>query len=76
MVQKEKQVNVNFNLDQINSSCINYNQYIQNKIKNKLIMKTINYTCFKLEEKAMRSVKRNKNNFVNVIEEIFVMSIG
>ena len=76
MVQKEKQVNVNFNLDQINSSCINYNQYIQNKIKNKLIMKTINYTCFKLEEKAMRSVKRNKNNFVNVIEETFVMSIG
>ena len=76
MVQKEKQVSVYFNLDQINSSCINYNQYIQNKIKNKLIMKTINYTCFKLEEKAMRSVKRNKNSFVNVIEETFVMSIG
>ena len=33
MVQKEKQVNVNFNLNQINYWLINYNKYIQNKIK-------------------------------------------
>ena len=29
-------VNVNFNFNQRNSWCINYNQHIQNKIKNKL----------------------------------------
>ena len=26
-------------------------------------MKAINYTCFKLEEKTTRSVKKNKSNF-------------
>ena len=30
-------------------------------------MKAINYTYFKLEEKTTRSVKENKNNFINVI---------
>ena len=76
MVLKEKQVSVNFNLNQINSWCINYNQYIQNKIKNKLHMKAINYAFFKLGEKATRSVKKNKNNFINIIGDKFPMSIG
>ena len=30
-------------------------------------MKAINYVCFKLEENAVRSGKKNKNNFINVI---------
>ena len=30
-------------------------------------MKVIDYTCFKLEEKATRSVKINKNNCINII---------
>ena len=64
-----------FNLNQINSWCINYNQYMQNKIKSKLFMKAINYKCFKLEEKATRSVTRKKNNFINVTENKFAMSL-
>ena len=32
-VTKEKQVKINFNFTQINSWCINFHQYIQNKIK-------------------------------------------
>ena len=61
----------------MNSWCIHYNQYIQNEIKNKLCMKAINYTCFKLEKKpTSRSVKKNKNNFINVIGDKFAMSIG
>ena len=47
----------NFNLNQINSWSINYNQYIQNMIKNKIRMKAINYEFLKLEEKASRKVK-------------------
>ena len=62
MVHKEEQVNGNFNLTQITLWCICYNQYIQNKIKNKLFMKAVNYACFKLEEKITGSVKQNKNN--------------
>ena len=62
---------LNFNLNQIKSWCINYNQYIQNK----LCLKAINYGCFKLEEKATGSVKNNKNNFINVIGDKFTMSI-
>ena len=46
---------------------MNYNQYNQNKIKNKLGMRAVNYACFKLEEKATRSVKKNKNNFITII---------
>ena len=38
-------------------------------------MKTINYACFKLEEKATTSVKKKKNNFINVIGDKFAMSI-
>ena len=38
-------------------------------------MKTINYAYFKLEEKTTRSVKNDKNNFINVIGDKFVMSI-
>ena len=53
MVHKEKQVNVNFNLNQLNSWYISYNQYIQNKLH----IKAMNYACFKLEEKATRSVE-------------------
>ena len=74
MVNKEKQVNINFSLTQINSWCINYNHYIPKKIQNKLRMKATNYGCFKLEEKTTRSVKKNKNNFINVIGDIFAMS--
>ena len=36
-------------------------------------MKAINYACFKLDERATRSVK-NKN-FINVIGDKFTMSI-
>ena len=46
-----------------------------NKIKNKLYVKAINYGCFKLEEKAIRSVKKNKNNFINAIADKVFMSI-
>ena len=63
LVYKEQQVNINFHLTQINSWYISYNQYIQNKIKNKLCIKAINYACFKLEEKITRDVKKNKSNF-------------
>ena len=47
----------------MNSWCINYNQYIQNWIKKKLYTKAINYASFKLEEKATRSVKKNKKTW-------------
>ena len=31
----------------MNSWCINYNQYkIKNRIKNKFLMKAVNYACF------------------------------
>ena len=70
-----KQVNVNFKLNQINSSCTNYNDYIQNKIKNKSRMKEISFTCLKLEVKATRSVKKNKNNFINIVGDKFAMRI-
>ena len=48
---------------------------MQNKIKNKLHMKAINYTCFKLEEKDTRTIKKNKNIFINVRGDKFAMSI-
>ena len=32
-------------------------------------MKAINYVCFKLEEKATTSVKKN-NNYINVIGDL------
>ena len=38
-------------------------------------MKAINDACFKLEEKANRSVKKKKNNFISVVEDKFIMSI-
>ena len=39
-------------------------------------MKAINYACFKLEEKTItRSVKKNKNSFINVTVDKFAMSI-
>ena len=38
-------------------------------------MKAINYVYFKLEEKASRSIKTNKNNFKTVIRDKFIMSI-
>ena len=75
MIYKEKKENVNFNLTQMNSWYMRYNQYIQNKNKNKLHMKAINYTCFKLGEKTTRNVKKNKNNFINVTGDKFAMSI-
>ena len=33
-----------------------------------------NNKCFKLEEKATRRVKKNKNNFISVIGDKFAMS--
>ena len=38
-------------------------------------MKAINYARLKLEEKANRSAKKNKNNFINVIGDDFTISI-
>ena len=38
-------------------------------------MKAINYTCFKLEEKATRKVIMNKSNFINFIGDKFAKSI-
>ena len=38
-------------------------------------MERINYACFKLEEKAFRSVKKNKNNFISVIGNKFATGI-
>ena len=32
-------------------------------------MKAISYACFKLKEKATRTVKKNKNNVINGIGE-------
>ena len=52
-----KVVNVNFNLTQINSWSINYNQWIQNKIEIKLHMKSINCACCKLG-KNTRSISK------------------
>ena len=52
-----------FLFNQIKFWCVNYNQYIQNKIKKKLTMKAINYVCYKLDEKATISVKKNKKQF-------------
>ena len=63
-----------FNLNRIKPWCVNYNQHIQ-KTKNKLCMKAINYAYSKLEEKATRSVKNDKNNFINLIGYKFNMSI-
>ena len=39
-------------------------------------MKAINYPSSKLEEKATKSIKKNNNNFINVIGDKFTMSIG
>ena len=38
-------------------------------------MKAINYACFKLEQKITVSVKKNKRNFINIIEDKFARSI-
>ena len=54
---------------------INYNQYIQNKIKSKLCVKAINYACFKLEEKTTRGVKKIKNNFISITRDNFAVHI-
>ena len=37
-------------------------------------MKAINHACFRLVEKATRSVKKNKNNFIKVIVNTFAIS--
>ena len=37
------------------------------KSKPELCMKAINCACLKLEEKGTRSVKKSKNNFINII---------
>ena len=38
-------------------------------------MRAITFVCFKLEEKPIRSVEKNKNNFINIMRDIFAMSI-
>ena len=38
-------------------------------------MKATNYACFKLEEETTESVKKNKNNFINVRGDEFAISI-
>ena len=38
-------------------------------------MKVTNYGCFKMEEKNTRSVKKNKNNFINVTGDKSAKSI-
>ena len=38
-------------------------------------MKAINYACFKLEEKPTKSVKKDKNNFINIIGEEFAIAL-
>ena len=61
---------VNVNL-LINSWCIYKLKSVhvkQNqKKKKKIHMKAINRACLRLEEKATRSVKMNKNYFINII---------
>ena len=38
-------------------------------------MKAISCGCFKLEEKITKNVKKIKNNFINIIEDKFGMSV-
>ena len=38
-------------------------------------MRAMKPACFKLEEKATRSVKNNKNSFISIIGEKFALSI-
>ena len=72
--RKTSKCEPNFNLNQINSQYINYNQYIQ-KIENKLRLKAINHAYSKLEEQVTKSVKKNKNNFITVIGAKLAMNI-
>ena len=37
-------------------------------------MKAINHAYFKLEEKTFKSVKKNKNSFINAIGDKFALS--
>ena len=37
-------------------------------------MKAINYACFRLEEEIIRTVTKNKSNFINIIGDPFAMS--
>ena len=60
MIQTEQQVHFNFNPTQINSWCISYNQYIQNKIKNKLRIKAIIMYASNWEKKTLEVLKRIK----------------
>ena len=64
--RKTRICKLSFNLSQISSWCLNYKLYIQNKMKNKLQMKALNYACFKPEEKTTRSVKKNKDRFAKL----------
>ena len=72
--KKKSKCDLYFNLNQVNSWFINCNLYTQNKIKNKLCVEVINYACFKMAEKASRSVKKNRN-CINVLGDKFPMSI-
>ena len=47
-----------------------YNPYSQTKTTNKFHTKAMSYTCFKLEEKTTRNVKKKKSNFIIVIGDI------
>ena len=56
-ITNERQVTFNYKLNQINSWCINYNQYISNKTKKQLRMTVINSACFKPEKKPLEVFK-------------------
>ena len=58
MVHKRNKQNFNFNLAQINSWWINYNQYIQNKIKKKLRMKQQIMHVSNWKKKPLEVLKR------------------
>ena len=59
----------------MNPWCVNYNQYIQNRIIKKITHKSNKLSLLQTGKKATRSVKKNKNNFIIVIGGKFVTSI-
>ena len=63
------------NNNEITSCCINDNQYIQNKIKNKLHVKAIKFACFILAEKLLEVLKRIKTCFFNMKRDKSAMSV-
>ena len=58
-------------LTSIKKTAINTSE--KKKIKNKLCINVINYA--RLKHDVARSVKKDKNNFINIIGNIFTMHI-